>query len=218
MAGHLFTESKMKYTFFQKVQIWFIELVAKVHWKNRHLLSDDQSSSLKQKLAADYYIIATRKSNYLTTFFIAFGNFFLTGKWGFYSHVLMNLEDEVKTSNDFRFIEATGHGTHFSSFSEVFGAVDAVALIKPKNMTLIEWTEALDRAKIYLGRPYDNLFDLKSDLEVNCVELIRLALEGIPDYSTKFAEFEKMIAKKKKLTPDMFANCADFEVVYTIRR
>ena len=208
----------MNYTWFQKVQIWFIELIAKVHWKQKRLLSDQDDVSLKEKFAADYYIIATRKSNYLTTFFIGFGNFFLTGRWGYHSHVLMNLEDEVKTDDDYRFIEATGAGTHYSDFESVFGKVDAVTLIKPKNMTLVEWTEALDKAKTYLGTPYDNLFDLKSTLEINCVELIRVALQALPDYPEKFAEFEKMVAKKKRLTPDMFIECSDFEVVYVIRR
>lgn len=208
----------MEYTFFQKVQIWFIELLAKIHWKQRDLLTKNDDVKLKEMFVNDYYIIATRKSNYLTTFFIALGHFFLTGRWGFYSHVLMNLEDVVKTDDDYRFIEATGSGTHYSNFEEVFGKVDAVSLIKPKNMTLIEWTEALDKAKTYLGTPYDNLFDLKNNLEINCVELIRLALEGIPDYAIKFAEFEKMVAKKKKLTPDMFIECTDFEVVYSIKK
>jgi hypothetical protein len=130
----------------------------------------------------------------------------------------MNLEDTVKSADDFRFIEATGEGVHYSGFEDVFGHVDAVALIKPKHMTIEEWTEALDSAKTYLGRPYDNLLDLKSSLEVNCVELIRLALQGIPDYDIKFANFEKMVAAKKKLTPDMFHECDDFEVVYKITR
>jgi hypothetical protein len=40
----------------------------------------------------------------------------------------------------------------------------------------------------------------------------------IPNYNTRFAEFEKMVAKKKRLTPDMFVDCSDFEVVYKIRR
>jgi len=208
----------MNYTWFQKVQIWFIELIAKVHWKHDTLLTVEDDIELKSKFTADYYIIATRKSNYLTTFFIGLGNFFLTGHWGFYSHVLMNLEDEVKTDDDYRFIEATGEGTHYSDFEQVFGKVDAVALIKPRNMTLVEWTEALDKAKTYLGTPYDNLFDLKSTLEINCVELIRVALQALPDYPEKFAEFEKMVAKKKKLTPDMFIECSDFEVVYCVRR
>ena len=208
----------MNYTWYQKLQIWLIELINKVHWKQKSVLNADDESILKDRFEKDYYIITTRRGNYLTTFFISLGNFFLTGKWGFYGHVLMNLEDEVKTDDDFMFIEATGDGTHVSKFTQVFDNVDAVALIVPKNMTIDEWTDALDRAKTYLGRPYDNLFDLKSDLEINCVELVRLALEGIPNYSEKFSDFERMIAKKKKLTPDMFANCADFEVVYTIKR
>lgn len=208
----------MEYKWYQKVQIWFILQLAKVHWKQKDLLTDDDEVELKEKFTNDYYIIVSRRSNYLTTFFIALGNFLLRGKWGFYSHVFMNLEDEVKDDDDFRFIEATGAGVHYSDFKEVTTSVNAIALIKPKNMTLKEWTEALDRAKIYLGRPYDNLFDLKNDLEINCAELIRLALEGIPEYSTKFAEFEKLIAKKKTITSDMFANCSDFEIVYRIKR
>lgn len=208
----------MKYTLFQKVQIWIIELLAKIHWKQTRPLTEDDDAMLKEKFAKDYYIIASRRGNYLTTFFISFGNFLLTGKWGFYSHVSMNLEDEVTSDSDFRFIEATGKGTHYSTYREVFHKVDAVALIKPKNMPLSEWTDALDKIKIYLGRPYDNLFDLKNALEINCVELIRLALENTPNYHTRFAEFEKMIAKKKTLTPDMFVECSDFEIIYRIRK
>jgi len=208
----------MEYTLFQRLQIFAIKQFAKIKWSPAKLLTLEDKIELKATLTKDYYIIATRKSNYLTTYLICIGNFLLTGKWGFYSHVLMNLEDIVKTEDDFRFIEATGPGVHYSEFSDVFDHVDAVAIIKPKNMTIDEWTKALDKAKLYLGRPYDNLFDLKSDLEVNCVELIRLALQGIPDYNIKFANFEKMIASKKKLTPDMFHECDDFEIVYTIKR
>lgn len=208
----------MNHTIFQKIQIFFIELLSKIHWKQENKLDNEDFCILKDKFVSDYYIIATRKSSHLTTFFIAMGNFFLTGKWGFYTHVLMNLEDIVKTDDDFRFIEATGTGTHFSDFKTVFGEVDSVALIKPKNMTIEEWTAALDKAKTYLGRPYDNLFDLKNDLEINCVELIRLALQGLPDYETKFSNFEQMVAKKGKLTPDMFSQCDDFEIVVEIKR
>jgi hypothetical protein len=130
----------------------------------------------------------------------------------------MNLEDTVKTDDDFRFIEATGHGTHYSGFTEVFGSVDAVALIKPRNMTVDEWTAALDTAKIHLGTPYDNLFNLRNTLEINCVELIRVALSGIPGYAEKFAAFERLVAETKKLTPQMFLECPDFEVVLELRR
>ena len=208
----------MKYTFFQKVQIYGIKLMAKIHWKQTDSLTGDDDVILKELFKNDYYIIATRRGNYFTTLGIAFGNFMLTGKWGFYSHVLMNLEDEVKTDNDYRFIEATGKGTHYSSYSGVFTGVDAVALIKPKHMPIEEWTAALDKMKEFLGVPYDNLFDLKNSTEINCVELIRLALEKTPHYSERFSEFERMISKTKKLTPDMFARCSDFEVIYSVKR
>lgn len=208
----------MNYTWFQKIQIWFIRITSKLHWQQREQLAETDNKILKEMFVQDYYIIATRRSNYFTTFLINLGHFFLTGRWGYYSHVLMNLEDEVKSDDDFRFIEATGAGTHYSDFQQVFGTADAVALIKPKNMSVEEWTAALDNLKVYLGTPYDNLFNLKSTLEINCVELIRLALKATPDYETRFANFERMVSKKKKLTPQMFLECKDFEVVYEIIR
>jgi hypothetical protein len=212
------TLRNIKHTALQKLQIWAILALSKIRfWKQHDLLSADDIATLKSRFTKDYYIICTRRENYLTTFFIAFGNFMLTGKWGFYSHVLMNLEDEVKTDDDFRFIEATGEGVHYSEFEHVFGEVDAVALISPKHMSIEEWTAALDRAKTYLGVPYDNLFDMKNALEINCAELVRLALQATPDYDTKFAAFEALLARKKKLTPDMFANCPDFEVVWLVK-
>lgn len=208
----------MKYTTLQKLQIWFIKTFSKLHVDEDYHLPSPYLAELKEKFKSDYYIIATKRYNYFSTFMINFGHWFLTGRWGYYSHVLMNLEDEVKTDDDYRFIEATGAGTHYSTFDEVFSIVDAVALIKPKNITLEEWTAALDRAKTYLGTPYDNLLDLKNSLEINCVELIHLALQGIPEYEVKFAEFEKMISKYKKLTPSMFIECPDFEVIWVAKK
>lgn len=208
----------MKHTFLQKVQIFFIEALAKIHWKQKYELSQEHQQLLREKLAKDYYIIATRRDNHFSTMMIAIGHFFLTGRIGYYSHVLMNLEDEVKSDDDFRLIEATGSGVHFSTFEEVFPPTYAVALIKPKGMTVEEWTECMDNAKNYLGRPYDNLFDLKNTLEINCVELVRIALQALPDYSTRFANFEKLLNKEKKLTPQMFAECSDFEVVLKLKR
>jgi hypothetical protein len=130
----------------------------------------------------------------------------------------MNLGNEVSSDDDFIFIEATTQGTKVSTFDEVFNGTSAVCLIKPKGMTIDEWTTALDETRNYLGRPYDNLFDLKSDLEINCVELIRLALQTMPNYESRFANFEKLLAKKKKLTPQMFLECPDFEVVFEVTK
>ena len=208
----------MEKKWYQKLQEWGILQLAKIHWKDRVDMTPEELNTLRTKLTKSYYIIATRKKNYLTTFFISLGHFLLTRRWGHFSHVLMNLEDEVNTDADFRFIEATDRGVHFSTFDEVFTTVDSVALIVPSSMSITEWTRALDKAKTYLGRPYDNLFDLANDLEINCVELIRLALSETKDYLVNFAEFEKMVKSKKKLTPDMFINCSDFKVVYELRK
>lgn len=208
----------MKKTLYQNIQIYIINHLSKIHWKKRKSLKNNDLDILREKFTEDYYIVGTRRSNYLTTFLISLGNFFLTGRWGYYSHVLMNLEDIVVDDLDYKFIEATGKGTHYSTFNDVVDGIDAIVLLKPKNITIDEWTSALDKIKIYLGTPYDNLFDLKNTLEINCVELIRLALHELPDYNRKFANFERMVREKKKLTPDMFIECDDFEIVIEIRR
>lgn len=203
---------------FKKITTFVVELIGKVHWKQTHPILNSDRYVIQEMLKKDYYIITTRRSNHLSTFFIGLGHFLLTGRWGFYSHVLMNLEDEVKSEDDFRLIEATGVGTHFSSFWDVFGTVDAVALLKPKCMTVDEWTAVMERSMTDLGKPYDSLFDLKNDQALSCVELIRNALKALPDYDTKFAAFEAMIKKRKNLTPSMFVECSDFEIVYKVRR
>lgn len=210
---------KVEYSWLEKIQIFVILAMAKVRfWKQKNRLAEAQMASLKKDLASNYYIICTRRENYLTTFLIGLGHYLLTGRWGFYSHVLMNLEDEVTTDDDFRFIEATGDGVHYSTFEEVFGPVDAVALVVPKSMTVEEWTLALDTAKLHVGTPYDNLFNMKNDLEINCAELIQIALKATPNYSKNFANFDKLVSKKKKITPDMFAECEDFHIVYKVKR
>ena len=209
----------MQYTVLQRIQIAFIKAMAKVKWQPTELLSDGDKAELKKLYAENYFITATRRRNYLSTFFIGLSHWFLTGRWGFYTHVLMNLEDVVTSDADYRFIEATGNGTHYSDFPEITHDVDAVCLLKPISMTLAEWTACLDQAKTLLGRPYDNLFNLVNAEEINCVELVRRALQALPDYETRFAAFEKIIQKKKgKLTPQMLVDCTDFHIFWEVRR
>lgn len=208
----------MEKTFFQKIHEWFVKKISHIKWDQKRTLDDVDKAILRDALTSDYFIIATRRRNYLTSFFINLGHFLMTGRWGYFTHVLMNLEDSVNDDSDFRFIEATTKGTKYSTFEEVFGNVDGVALIKPRSMTLDEWTSCLDTAKLQLGKPYDNLFNVKNDLEVNCVELVRIALMALPDYNTRFSNFEKMLKEKKTLTPDMFAECDDFHIYHMIRK
>lgn len=203
--------------FFRKFIDWVVITIGKIHWGYRNGLSEDELSKIRNYLIPDYYIILTHRHNHLSTFFVGLASWILTGKWSYWAHSLMNLEDEVNSDNDFRLIEATGAGTHYSSFEDVF-RVHGVVLLKPKNMTLEKWTLAMDRAKTALGKPYDSLFDLRNEERVSCVELVRLALRATPDYETNFANFEELIRTEKNLTPQMFYDCPDFEVVYEIRR
>ena len=189
--------------------------MAKVKWKQTKFLTESDVNHLRDEFKDHYYIILSRRSNYLSTFFIGLGTFLVTGKWGRYTHALMNLEDVVHSDSDYRFIEATGEGTHYEGLAGVLSEVDAVALLLPKNVTKEEWTECLDNAKTYLGTPYDNLFNVYQSNEINCCELVRVALQALPDYSTRFAKFEEMIVNSgKKLTPQMYLECEDFEIVW----
>lgn len=201
---------------FQKIWNKAIILLAKIQWKPANFLTEPELDKIEELLTPDYYIILTRNNNHFSTYMISLGNFFLTGKFSYWGHVLMNLENKVTTRDDFMLIEAIGKGVTISKFNDVF-SVNSVALLRAKNLTADKWTAILDAARSKVGRPYDNLFDLKSDAAINCVELVRDALLADPDYATNFAQFEAMINEHKILTPQMFHECEDFEVVYEIR-
>lgn len=195
-----------------------VNLIAKVKWTQTKLLSTEDVAELRQHLTNNYFVIATRRSNFLSCWFINMGHFFLTGRWGYYTHVLMNFEDTVTDDFDFRFIEAATVGVRYTTFDHIISGCDSIALIKPKNMTLSDWTIALDAAKKQLGKPYDTLFDISSTMKLSCVELVRIALMAQDDYMLKFPHFEARIARAKNLTPQMFLESPDFEVVWQVRK
>jgi hypothetical protein len=203
---------------FEAIKTTIVKWIGKINWTSERVLTREEQQFINDVLKNSYCLILTRHSGYLSSYLIALAHFFLTGKMGFYSHALMNLEDEVNDPSDFRLIEATGSGVHYSTFNQVFDPqCSSVALLKPKSMTLAEWTTVMDQAKIYLGRPYDTLFDLSKDNALSCVELIRNALKAQPNYDINFANFEQMISDHKNLDPHMFYECNDFEVVWEIR-
>jgi uncharacterized protein YycO len=181
-------------------------------------VTEDELNIVRSKLKDNYYVIATRHNGHFSTYVIAFAHWLLTGRWGYYAHVLMNLEDEVSSDGDYRFIEAVGDGVRIAGFKNAIDdQTGSIALLKPKNMTLEDWTLALDKAKTEVGKPYDTVFDLANDQALSCVEVVRVALQADPDYAVNFAEFEKMIASAKNLDPQMFYECSDFEVVWETR-
>ena len=203
-------------TFLQRIENAVAIMIGIVNWKLKNPLTVDEKAVANKLLVPNYYIILTRNNNHLSSYMIGLGDLFLEGKFGYWGHALMNMENEVVNDTDFRFVEAIGTGVQYATFDEVM-AVNSIALLKPKNMSIEHWTAVLDKAYTEVGKPYDTLFDMKQDQKLSCVELVRNSLMAEPNYSTDFANFEAMVQKYGRITPQMFYDCPDFEVVYELR-
>lgn len=181
-------------------------------------LKESDWNYLENSLAKNYYIILTRNASHLSTYLVSLGNYVATGKFGYWGHALMNLEGDNPTiDHGFKLMEATRTGVHYSSFMEVF-MCDSYALLKPKDVHPDDWTIIMDKLLQQPGKKYDDLFDLANDKQLSCVELVRLGLQSLPDYSIRFANLEKMIKENgNNLTPEMFYDCPDFEIVKEVK-
>lgn len=214
---------------------WYVKLLqkitkffSKIHWNGLralfnggkyYSLQEGDHACLRALLSRSYYIILTQRKSHLTTPLIGILSLIKTGKWPSYTHVLMNADSVDKTDGweSFKLMEATNSGVHWSTFMQVFDC-DSVCLLRPRSMTRDEWNTALDALLLEEGKKYDDLFDLADDTRSSCVEMVRNALKGNPNYAEDFAEFEKIIAKTGNLTPQMFRDCRDFEVAYEVQR
>lgn len=192
----------------RKLIDFVVRLVGKINWqwlrgKRYYKLTDRQFVEILYKLKENHYIILTRRDTHLSTWLINLGDFLLTGKWGFWSHALLNVEgDNVTSSKDFRFIEATAEGVHYSGVKEVLDC-DSLALLVPCGFTEAEWSRALQKAAGCIGKPYDTLFDFRDSSASSCVELV---MEAINDNATWRAG--------SKFTPESLYRSGAFKVVY----
>ena len=159
------------------------------------------------------------RNSHLTTFFIGIATLIKTGKWAKYTHAFVNIEgDAIDSDEDFRIIEATGSGVHYSTFMEVFDC-DAVMLRVPRGVTPDDWAIMINKVlKDGLGKPYDTLFDVMNDMELSCVEVIWIMLGAIPDCEKYIPDLLKEVRRIGNLTPQMLADTPDFETVLEIRR
>jgi hypothetical protein len=219
-------------TLWQKLVSSVVLFIGKIHWPTEEELSYEDQQKVRELLVDNYFVILTYRRNHLSSFFTGLASFLLSGKWSKWTHALMNLEDSAVANMDFRIvpvnrqlnntigermlIEATGSGSAVAPFELVFDC-HAVALLKPKHMTLDKWTSVLDKAKENMGKPYDTLFNIADDNALSCVELVRSILQAQPNYEQDFANFEALIRKHKNLSPQMFYDCGDFEVVFEAR-
>lgn len=186
-----------------------------VYWN----LTEEDHDKLRKLLKDNHYFVLNYRNSHLTTLFIGLATLIKTGKWARYTHAFVNIEgDAINSDEDFRIIEATGKGVHYSTFMEVFDC-DAVMLRTPKGVTPDEWVTMINKVlKDGLGRPYDTLFDMMNDQELSCVEVIWIMLKAIPDYEK---HIPNLLAEEKRignLTPQMLADTPDFETVLVIRR
>ena len=195
-----------------------VKLIGITNWPATSPISADDKAKITELLKKDYYIILTRHSNHLSTYMINMSDYFLTKKWGYWSHGLMNFEDQVNGQADFKLLESTAPGVSWDTFDTVFGDCSAVCLLKPKNMKIEEWTAVLDKAKTDVGKPYDTLYDLAQEKQLSCVELVRNALMGEPNYFLDFTNFEALVQSYGEVTPQMFYGCPDFETVFEVKR
>ncbi len=95
---------------------------------------------------------------------------------------------------------------------------DYVCLLKPKHMNAQDWESVMGGLAKQLGKGYDNVFDVNDASHVSCDEMCLDALREDADYSKNFAALEEMIKKEGNLTPQMYRDCPDFEVVLELKR
>jgi hypothetical protein len=214
-----------------KYTAWWYKLLHKitgffssVHWQGLRALfnggiyydlTEADHNEIKRLLSSGYYIILTWRKCHLTSWMIGALNLIKDHKWPSYCHALMNCDavDDVNQWDKFKLMEATNQGVHTSSFMNVFDC-DHVALLRAKNITKDEWNAVVDGLLEQDGYKYDDLFDLSDKTHVSCVELVLNALKKEPNYEKDFANLEAMIKKVGNLTPEMYRDCPDFEVVF----
>lgn len=174
----------------------------------------EQKKELIDKLSTGYYVILVTERKRLSSLFVSIMSIFVTGRWGDYTHALMNC-DQFVSPNDvdkFKFVEATATGVHYSNFDQVFNGASKVCLLTPKGVANKEWTDIIDTLVSLNGKPYDDLFDLLTSEKLSCVEVVLDSLKVLPDFEIDFRNLIVMIEHNGNLVPQMFRNCPDFDV------
>lgn len=194
---------------------WFAQRVPYVVWSRKNKITEKHKKELAALLATDYYVILTGDTGTLSSWIVSFFTWAGTGYWSPYSHALMNCDfiTDPDKRDEFKFIEATSVGVHYSTFDEVFSC-DYVCLLSPRNVNREEWTKVIDVAVTYNGRPYDDLFDLVDDSRMSCVEVVLNSFKGIEKYEGKFSHLEKLLEEEISIFPQTFKDCSDFIVAY----
>lgn len=199
-------------TIFYKIYNRLASIPSKITWRSRNRLTEAERDEIAKMLASGYYVILTGNSNSLSSLIVSFLSWFTTGKWAKYTHVLMNCDniEDASERDQFKFVEATSIGVHYSTFDAVFDC-DHVCLLTPANVSNEEWTKVIDSLLNQVGKPYDDLFDLADSSRASCVEVVLDALKAA-NYEEDFGHLIDMIEHEGNLVPEMYRNCPDFAI------
>lgn len=182
-----------------------------------NLNKEDLSTTWNFLKNTNMVILIWRKSH-LTSYLISLAHFFLTGKFGKWSHACINAEWEDDDITKVDIIEAIGQGTKRSTFFEVFNC-DGVCLLSPKLFNRQNWEQAIQEAKKHVEEktPYDTWFNFKDDDKLSCIELVVDSMTKTTSANT-FSHLKSMMKRYGKITPQMLRDCNDFNVIFEVRR
>ena len=183
-------------------------------------LTDEDINKVIDLLVKERCIVLTRRNSHLTTYLINLAEFmlklkngsrFYPARLGYWSHVFT----EISKDNRLEIIESIGIGVVKSNYYRAFN-VDSICVLKPKYMNDEEMEFANDLAVKYIGALYDTGFNLNDDIRLSCAELVFRSISRTKPYA--LPGLNTMIKRLGNLTPQMFYECGDFEVLLEIRR
>jgi len=199
-----------------------IKIIGRIEFSSIRYLFTGKSYSLTRKdinkvcksLETNRCFGLLRRSNHFTTYLIGASHWFLTGKFGYWSHAWANVESDEADGLDIDIIEAVGAGVIVSPFWDILNA-DAVCLLRPKNITEAEFDLIAKRIREFIGKKYDTFFNIKNVDKLSCEELLYWGIMSVN--SDALPGLNKLIAKHGNFTPDMIYSSGDFKILLEIR-
>ncbi len=200
----------------------FVLMLGSIKFGSSDLLTHEDKRAISAILNQGNYFILIQRKFHLTTFLISAGHFLKTGRWGKWSHALLNIETlHASNYSEHKLLEAVGAGVKFSDFDEVFTDCSAVMILRPRvpaHYGEVAWECAIGTAIENIGKGYDTKFDYADSSKVSCIELCSEVMKSFPDADFLFHGFFAMVKNEKQMTPDMLVECGSMESLLIIRR